>query len=110
MGQFGLNTKATIAIADVEAALSLLQPELEYTVQINSRVGPRHSSDPTPRWYNELLAKLAAKGPLSRRELQKSFHQISINEINPALQEAIDQGLVESVSGKFALKDLPSAK
>lgn len=108
--RFGLMTKATITAPDVECALALLQPELENTVQLNSRGGTHHGSRQTPRKMNELLAKLAAKGPLSRRELQRSFHQISLKEISPLLQEAIDLGLVESTGGRFALRDIPPPK
>lgn len=108
LGQFGLLTKTSITVADVEVALALLGPELEHTVQLNSRGGSRRCPGPTPRRLNEILAKLAAKGPLSRRELQKSFHQISRSEISPLLQGAIDQGLVQIVGGKFSLRDLPT--
>lgn len=110
LGQIGILTKATITVADVETALALLAPELEYTIQLNSIGGSCHCSGPTPGRLNEILAKLAAKGPLSRRELQRSFHQISRKEMNPLLQEAIDQGLVQSIGGKFSLKDFPTAQ
>jgi hypothetical protein len=92
---------AVITLPDAEVAVALLGPELIATAR-----RPTEAAAPVERPLVEknlegVLSKLSAKGPLTRREILRSFHQLSAEELDPLLQEGIQLGLIVERNGRY---------
>jgi len=91
-----------ITVDDVKVSVTLLGPDLQVTAQRHTGCGSPVAKRFPTRDLEEILAKLTAKGPLSRRALIRSLHQITAEELNTLLQAGIEQGLIIRCAGKLA--------
>ena len=90
----------------VRAAVDITDAALASHLDLCARYGARGSQSPQEDNRTEIelvIARLRVRGPLSARELARTFHRRKTGEIKNLVAAAIEAGIVRENAGKYAL-------
>jgi len=101
--QFSPETTGTISAPDIDTALLLARPAITRTVTLRRESTTLAPIAPIAPSLESVLAKLSSKGPLSKRELVRSFHKMKSDDLEVLLQDGIASGAITIAAGKYVL-------